>query len=177
MKLNPRSILSGVALAVFALAAGLFARGGDGRYELTGLKPGEYEVSAALPDYYYKGEYSTRKVKLYDRGCAEASFAAIPDGRITGQVVDAEGEPVRRAEVVLISPKAGGHLSMRDYDGVSYWVLASADKFPAAPFQERQATHAEPPSLTLTNSVSGLKLVLTSEGSLCKHYYQEKSKE
>ncbi len=274
----------------------------EGRYELTGLKPGEYEVSAALPDYYYKNEYSTHKIRVYDRGCAEASFAAIPDGRITGQVLDAEGKPVRKAKVVLISPKAEGYLTMGDevasdyihndpqgrfefeqvppgeyhlglnvtfspdadepylptyypgvterslatvikvglgqklkdyvlrlpprlveravqgfvlwpdgtpaagaevyladrkhpgwiangttktdaqgrftlvgFDGITYWVLASADRFPAASFQERQPTHAEPPTVTLTSSVSDLKLVLTSEGSLCKHYYREKS--
>jgi hypothetical protein len=69
---------------------------------------------------------------------------------------------------------AQGRFTLVGYDGVSYWVLASADKFPAAPSEERQPAHAEPPSVTLTNSVSGLKLVLTSEGGLCKHYYQEK---
>jgi 5-hydroxyisourate hydrolase-like protein (transthyretin family) len=275
---------------------------GEGRYELTGLKPGDYEVSAALPDYYYKNEYSTHKIRVYDRGCAEASFAAIPDGRITGQVLDAEGKPVSKAKVVLISPKTEGYLSMRDeiatdyihddpqgrfeleqvppgeyllglnvtfspdeddpypptyypgvtdrsaamvvkvglgqklkdyvlrlpprlgertvqgfvawpdgtpaagaevyladrdhpgwiangttktdaqgrftlvgFDGISYWVLASADKFPeAADFNERRPMHAEPPNVTLTSNVSGLKLVLTSPESICKHYYQEK---
>ena len=273
----------------------------EGRYELTGLKPGEYEVSARLPDYYYKDEHSTHKVRVSDRGCAEASFAAIPDGRITGQVLDAEGRPVPKAKVVLISPKAEGPLTMRDevstdyireenqgrfefgqvppgeyllglnvtfspdaeepyaptyypgvsdralatvikvglgqklkdyvlrlpprltertvqgfvvwpdgtpardaevyladrehpgwiangttktdaqgsftltgYDGITYWVLASADKFPAADYKDRQPMHAEPPTVTLTSSVSGLKLVLTSDGSLCKHYYEEK---
>jgi hypothetical protein len=272
-----------------------------GRYELTGLKPGEYEVSAALPDYFYKDEYSTHKIRVYDRGCAEENFAAIPDGHIIGRVEDAEGKPIREAKVVLISAKAEGYLTMRDeissdyiakdapgrfkfsqvppgeyllalnatsspdaespypptyypgvtdralatvikvglgqklkdyvlrlppklaertvqgfvlwaddtpavdaevrlvdhdhpgwtangttktdalgrfsltgYDGLTYWVMASAAKFPDAPFEEQHPMHAEPPSVMLTNSVSGLKLVLTSEGSLCKHYYQEK---
>lgn len=275
--------------------------GGDGRYELAGLSPGEYEVSAALPDYYHRGERDAHKIRIQDRGCAEASFSAIPDGRLAGQVVDAEGKPVPNARVVLIRAKAEAPLSMHDevdseyvrddprgrfefeqlppgeyllglnvtfspdaeqpypptfypgvsdralatvvklgmgqklkgyvlrlpprlaersvqgvvvwpdgspaagakveltderhpgwtangtaetdahgrftltgYDGVTYRVHASADRFPAAPHQGRQPMHAEPPAVTLTGAAPGVRLVLTSEGSLCKHYYQEK---
>lgn len=273
----------------------------EGRYEVQGLKPGEYEVSAALPDYYYKSELSKHEIIVRDRGCAEASFDAIPDGRITGSVLDAEGKPLPKAKVVLIHADAGDYLTMDDevatdyvgedergrfelgqvppgeyllglnvtfspdedepyaptfypgvrdralatvikvalgqklkdyvlrapprltertvqgfvhwpdgtpavgahvhltdrnhpgwiangstqtdaqgrftltgFDGITYWVLASMYASQTGPAEKRRETHAEPPSVTLTSNVSGLKLVLTSEGTLCKHYYTEK---
>lgn len=276
---------------------------GEGRYEFAGLKAGEYEVSAALPDYYHKGNMVS-KVEVYDRGCAEASFFAVADGRVAGRVVDAAGKPPREVKVVLIPASARGRLTMRDevradylqekdagqfdltqvppgeyllgvnltfspdedepypptyypgvgdpsaatvvrvglgqkmtdlvlrlpprlvertvqgvvvwpdgtpaagaevhltdhrhpgwiangaaktdaagrftlkgFDGITYWVLADAFKSPDAPYAERQPMHAEPPSVTLHHDVSGLKLMLASEGSLCKHYYQEKPDE
>lgn len=276
----------------------------DGRYEVTGFKPGEYEVQARLPDYYYRDEDSIHKLKVHDRGCARADFAAIPDGRITGRLLDSGGKPVKEAKVVLISPKAQGFVTMnseigreyiraedqgrfefsqippgeyllgvnitsspdaeepypptyypgvtnraqatvikvslgqklnnfvlklppklieravqgvvlwpdgtpaagaevyladslhpgwiatgttrtdalgrftiKGFEGITYFVLANAVKFPnTAEHKDRLSMHAEPPSITLSNDIFGLKLVLSSEGGLCEHYYQKSEK-
>ena len=107
---------------------------------------------------------------------------------VQGFVLWPDGTPAAGAEVYLADREhpgwiangttetdAQGRFTLAGFDGITYWVLASADRFPSAPFQERQPTHAEPPTVTLTSNVSDLKLVLTSEGSLCKHYYREKS--
>lgn len=263
----------------------------SGAYEISSLKAGEYEVRAALPDYYYKDEYSIRKIKVSDRGCAREDFAAIPNGQISGRVVDAEGNPVKKAKITLIKSDADGFLSMRDelasayvddeegrfkltrvspgeyllvlnvtfspdaeepypptyypgvrdraeatiiklglgqklsgytlrlppklterviqgsvvwpdgrpaaeaevyltdenhpgwiangsvktdtsgrftimgFEGIRYWVLANVDS--------PKEMHAEPPLTSPAGPVSGLRLVLTSEGNICKHYYKE----
>lgn len=76
--------------------------GADGSYEATGLPPGAYKVYAVLPDYYYKDEFSTRKVVVTDRGCAEQNFVALNDGRISGRVLKPDGTGLGRAEVQLI---------------------------------------------------------------------------
>jgi hypothetical protein len=263
----------------------------NGSYEIAGLKPGEYEIRAALPEYYYKDDYSIRKVKVYDRGCARQDFAAFPNGRISGRIIDANGNPVKTAKIVLIksdteeplsmgdeiasdyvrneegrfkldrippgeyllglnitfspdaeepypstyypgvrdraqatrikvgmgekvteytlrlppparerkiegvvmwpdgSPAIGAEVHLTDqnhpgwiangtvktntaglfsltgYEGISYWVLAST--------YEPKQTHAEPPKISSDGPVSGLKLVLSSEGSLCEHYFKK----
>ncbi|HEX8492538.1 MAG TPA: hypothetical protein VF658_06825 [Pyrinomonadaceae bacterium] len=263
----------------------------SGSYEISSLKPGEYEVRAALPEHYYSDEYSVRKVKVIDRGCAIEDFLAIPNGQISGRIVDVEGNPVKKAKVVLIKTSTQGRFSMRDeiatdyvndekgrfelnqiapgeyllgvnltlsaaadepypptyypgvsdraqasiikvglgeklvnytlrlppklserviqglvvwpdgspavgaqvhltdqnhpgwiangtvktdaagrftlkgYEGISYWVLAN--------IYSPKKMHAEPPLVSANGTVSGLRLVLSSEGSLCEHYYNE----
>jgi hypothetical protein len=62
----------------------------EGRYELSGLKPGKYQVTPALPEHYEV--YSpTREIVLSDRGCATTSYWAKVTGSVSGKVVDAEG--------------------------------------------------------------------------------------
>ena len=84
----------------------------EGRYEITNLRPGKYKVRAELPAQYYRGGYEDDGVEIADRGCAELSFAAIPNGAVTGRVVSAEGEPVAKVNVVLLRADAEGFLSL-----------------------------------------------------------------
>ncbi len=262
----------------------------NGSYEISGLKAGEYEVRAGLPDYYYKDDYSVHKLKVLDRGCARADFAAVANGQITGRIIDADGNPVKKGKVSLIKADAQGFVTMRSdigfnylddeqgrfkmdrippgeyllginitstpggdapypatyypdvrdrsratvikiglgeklsdytlrlpakltertiqgvvvwpdgtpavgaevyltdqnhpgyiagrdktdatgwftlvgYNEINYWVLAS--------IYEPKQMHAEPPLTSLNGPVSGLRLVLSSEGSLCEHYYKK----
>jgi hypothetical protein len=69
-----------------------------GRYEITGLKPGKYIVEPEWPKYYVDGNssdrYRTNEVEVSDRGCAQQSFWAKPDSRLTGKVVDSIGRSV-----------------------------------------------------------------------------------
>lgn len=269
----------------------------EGNYEFNALKPGEYEVQADLPDYYYRDEYSVRKLHIADRGCGIEHFAAIVNGRVSGRVVDAEGKAVSGIEVGLVSadveevyspfrehgtdytndegrfeiermppgryllgvnlenspnaehpyprtyypgvagraeasvieiglgqkqsvrelrlppriiertvqgvvvwpdgtpaggadvhmthinrpgysvngwPKADaqGRFTLTGLDGETYFVHAHAAKYPDKPYHESGQTHAEPPRVTLTENAFGLRLVLTSDGAVCEHYYQ-----
>jgi len=73
-----------------------------GAYEFTGLKAGKYTIAVKLPDYYEQ-EYTEREVTLADQGCAEESFAAVINGRISGRVVDSEGKPVIKGCVVALN--------------------------------------------------------------------------
>ena len=68
---------------------------GNGDYEFKGLKPGVYTVEAKLPDYYSQ-RFPPNKLTIADRGCAEQNFFGIIDGRISGALVDADGNPVKR---------------------------------------------------------------------------------
>lgn len=271
----------------------------EGKYELSGLKPGEYEVKAELPAFYLQ-DYTKGKLKVFDRGCASANFGAIPNGQIVGRIVDAEGQPVKKAKISLLrvdasaplsrgdevgfdyvndeqgkfqigqvtpgeyllginvtgspdkdspypptfypgvtsrseaasikvglgeklddlvlrlpprlvertvqgvvvwpdgNPAAGAEVFLMDvnnpgytttgwgnktdasgrftlpgFDGVTYWVHANAPKHPGKDYHESGLTHAEPPRVKLTDNVFEIKLVLTSEGAVCKHYHKE----
>lgn len=75
----------------------------QGKYEIVGLKPGEYEVEADLPDGYKKGEYkSEQKFSVKDRGCVNVRFWAQPDNRIVGRVIEADGAIPKKVTLVLI---------------------------------------------------------------------------
>ncbi|HEV2861245.1 MAG TPA: carboxypeptidase regulatory-like domain-containing protein [Pyrinomonadaceae bacterium] len=273
----------------------------EGRYEVTHLKPGKYKVGADLPPQYYRDEYTEKELEVYDRGCASAHFAAIPNGVVSGRVVTAEGEPVAKAKVVLVradlegpggmgdeagvdymedkegrfeigqvppgeyvlgvnvtwmpqphspypptyypgaadrsgaavikvglgervadlllrlppplagrkvhgvvvwpdgTPAAGaevylsdvnypdhtatgwdhktdaqGRFTLTGLEGVTYRVHANAPKYPDKPYGESGIMHAEPPKVTLSSDAYGLRLVLASEGAVCKHYAGKK---
>lgn len=78
----------------------------EGKYEFKGVKPGTYTVNAALPKVFKRGEdYSTHKLTIADRGCGveTVTFSAVFDGRISGVVLDANDQPVKKGAVVLLS--------------------------------------------------------------------------
>jgi protocatechuate 3,4-dioxygenase beta subunit len=66
----------------------------QGRYEMVGVPPGTYELQA-IPPAAFNPKYLQRTIELRDmRSCAEADFTVRYDGRISGSVVDADGQPV-----------------------------------------------------------------------------------
>ena len=70
-------------------------RSTGGRYEFRGLAPGTYHLSLTPPPGY-TGAGTVRTVEIPDaRACAQEDFATVPDGGISGTVVDASGRPVR----------------------------------------------------------------------------------
>jgi len=79
----------------------------QGRYQLTKLAPGKYKIKPALPSEWasYDSEQTTT---IKDRGCSVVSFYVTDTGRITGRVIDADGEPVPHMMVDLIPATQAG---------------------------------------------------------------------
>jgi hypothetical protein len=79
--------------------------GEDGKFDVQGLEPGNYQVTA-LPPEGYATDYRNRseqEFSLRDCGCGHATFSYAPSTEVNGRVLDAEGKPLARIEVSLIS--------------------------------------------------------------------------
>ena len=71
----------------------------EGRYAISGLPPGEYQVSAIFPAHLTS--HPARMIRVVERGCAEVNFFTEADGRISGTVLDALGRPVPKMRLDL----------------------------------------------------------------------------
>ncbi len=70
----------------------------NGRYRISDLKPGKYKLSVLLPEGYsslFDFDRTTVNIDVGPDTCVERSFDAQIDGRIGGQVLDANGRPVQ----------------------------------------------------------------------------------
>ena len=75
----------------------------QGRYEITGLRPGKYEVQV-FPAANFSTTLLQRDVELRDaRACAVVDFGAHFDGRISGTVRTADGRPAGDVRVQLVA--------------------------------------------------------------------------
>jgi hypothetical protein len=125
--------LSGITVKVEGAGKALEAITDDaGKYELAGLAPGSYEVYAELPDYYYKDDYSTRTLKLNDRGCSEEDFIAVNDSSISGQILKPDGSGLLKANVELIPLETAENVVLDniDYDWTDEEGLYTLEKIP-----------------------------------------------
>jgi hypothetical protein len=92
---------------------------GEGRYVFGNLKAGEYSVAALVPDGFATNK--PRKITVADKGCAEVDWPVTYEGRIRGNVVDADGRPV--ADMHMELQYAGGarmnpsHIATTDLNG------------------------------------------------------------
>ncbi len=69
----------------------------NGRYRISDLKPGKYKLSVFLPEGYsslFDFNRTTVDLDIGPNTCIERFFDAQIDGRIGGQVLDANGRPV-----------------------------------------------------------------------------------
>ncbi len=73
----------------------------SGNFEITGLKPGTLKLKLHLSDELttYRPE---RVLKFESAGCASEVFYVGDNGRISGRVLDAEGNPVSGLGVVIL---------------------------------------------------------------------------
>jgi hypothetical protein len=89
----------------------------EGRYQVKGLKPGEYSVQAEFPAEL--STYPARKARVPERGCAEVDFTYYPD---VSNVRDARvftlkaGERIEGLDFVM-PPQ----LTSRTIEGVVVW--------------------------------------------------------
>jgi Carboxypeptidase regulatory-like domain len=72
-----------------------------GRYKLNGLPPGPYRVHASDPHSF--GHDAVRSVALPGNDIDGIDFSFIPEGSITGKVVDDNREPVPGMTVFLVA--------------------------------------------------------------------------
>jgi hypothetical protein len=70
-----------------------------GRYEFNALKPGQYEISFAVPEGYTSWRTSQPIEIPNDRACSEVNIGVSADGRITGRLIDAQGRGVPQVNV------------------------------------------------------------------------------
>lgn len=76
----------------------------QGRFRLTGLRPGKFKVTVNLPERLtvYQPQ---REVSVADRGCAAVIYYVSENGRLSGRVFDEKGQPVPRILVSLVDPE------------------------------------------------------------------------
>lgn len=85
-----------------------------GQFRIEGVQPGEYTIVPAPP----KG-LATRgpdsKVMVADRGCAVVHLWLESNARISGRVINPQGLPVAKAEIVLIQADKKRYQGYADY--------------------------------------------------------------
>jgi len=80
----------------------------QGRYSITGVPPGTYELQM-VPPAAFGGGYGRPNLELRDaRACAVENFYVRYNGRITGVVLDADGGPAADVPVQAIAADAVG---------------------------------------------------------------------
>jgi hypothetical protein len=95
----------------------------DGHFAMMRVAPGNYDVTASVPFNYEIGWYRFGAFRMSDRvpvnpttikvdtgGCTEIELNAIPDGSISGIVVDQTGKPLSGVAVRLWSANKIGDL-------------------------------------------------------------------
>lgn len=75
----------------------------DGRFRVNGLRPGKYKLALRLPDTLTTSRNEV-ELSLVDRGCAGVAWYFVDNGRVSGRVINADGEPVARIAVSLVNP-------------------------------------------------------------------------
>ena len=74
---------------------------GEGRFILTGLSPGKHKVTLLLPDEMFTHR-PEQEIRVSDRGCANVSYLVVDNGRLSGKVLDPEGQPAAGVLLTLI---------------------------------------------------------------------------
>jgi hypothetical protein len=87
--------------------------GPDGRFSVAGLPPGDYTLKLSVPPGR-TSSHAEQKVKVADRGCAQVHFGVVSDGRLSGKVLNAAGQPVPKTEVSLCNPDERRYRYCRD---------------------------------------------------------------
>jgi carboxypeptidase family protein len=86
----------------------------EGRFKLSGLKPGSYIISASMPGYVSLNDTSGAEIHRIGEN---VTLTLVKGGVITGRVTDVDGEPIEGARVDLrMGRDVDGRISgMPDY--------------------------------------------------------------
>jgi protocatechuate 3,4-dioxygenase beta subunit len=74
----------------------------NGDYRISNIPAGSYEVSAANVDKDYNTSHQYT-FEVTDRGCTKQDISVESKSKVSGKVIDSNGNPVERAEVEIIS--------------------------------------------------------------------------
>ena len=75
----------------------------EGRFQISGVSPGKFKVKLQLPDWLI-AHASEQEIVVGDRGCGSAVFWVTDNGRLSGRVVDVQGQPIPRILLSLVDP-------------------------------------------------------------------------
>jgi hypothetical protein len=79
-----------------------------GRYAITGVSPGTYDLQV-LPPAVFSSKYLQSKIELRDgRACAAADFSVRYDGRISGVALNSDGQPAADLTLEVMSVERVG---------------------------------------------------------------------
>src|SRR6266850_1294911 len=73
----------------------------QGRYRVSGLRPGKLKVTLQLPDELTVNK-KEQEITVADRGCAVVNYYVVDNGRISGRVFDSEGQPAAHLLLALV---------------------------------------------------------------------------
>ena len=100
----------------------------QGRYEITGIRPGKYELQV-FPPAVFSSKYIRSDVNLADaRACAVASFSIHFDGRVSGVVRSMSGQPAAGVTLQLMAsqradPRRPADMITATTDAAGYYEL------------------------------------------------------
>ena len=101
----------------------------NGHYEMTGVRPGKYEV-VVFPPPAFSSKYLRSEIDIPDaRGCAIADFGVHYDGRVTGVLRAPSGQPIGGVTVQLMAaqranPPGPTETVSAKTDSAGYYELA-----------------------------------------------------
>jgi hypothetical protein len=90
-----------------------------GKYEVAGLPPGKYTITAIFPPGVAQMSEElgpSRPAELIDKACVESNYWIVSDGHIRGSVTDDDGNPMGEVYVVLYLPDADFPGGRREID-------------------------------------------------------------
>lgn len=126
----------------------------EGRYRVSGLPPGKFKVTLQIPETL-SVHRPEREIAVADRGCAAVTYYVSDNGRLSGRVVDAAGQPIPRILISIIDPAsdpkkdyvtlertdADGRFSLSSIPAGRYLIAVNHQRFP----DPNDATLAYPP--------------------------------
>ena len=138
--------LAGIPLRVQGPETRIVKTDNEGNFSAAGLPVGKYEVRPEYPDGL--GPPAPTVVSVRDKGCAEVSFSAQPDGVVDGNILNADLTPaaglyvrLKRAEenhagnwtlgnLYVATTDSAGHFRFEPVESGSYILGVNLD-FPA----------------------------------------------
>jgi hypothetical protein len=104
--------------------------GADGRYEMSGLAPGNATISVISPFGFEPASFEFEIELGHPRGCREFNFSIRPIARASGIVVDASGRPLADVSVEAVARVLAG------FDPPEYQSPARTDDRGAFEFRD-----------------------------------------